>query len=264
MPVFSKANLKKRYEFLIKESDYRHLEYSGDQRSHFIWKEYVYERLRDAVSQAVVFFIEQNPAPSPETDCYLRPASMPYKNMIVVFTDQLGNLTNSLHYLNFHQVHLWDTTVFDDVSNYRMESLLHWVEANDDGSFPVGTGTKGSFYAPAGSQMGYKEIDISDAVFSLFENLSSQRDPYMPVTNKNKKTREGKTGNLTKFLRIKAGQTMNVSTGESRDYQPRREHDVRGHWRIFSNGNKTWVRSHKRGDGTLGTIKKTYILEAAE
>lgn len=38
------------------------------------------------------------------------------------------------------------------------------------------------------------------------------------------------------------------------------EHQVRGHWRKLRSGNKTWVRSHKRGDPKLGIVKQEYVV----
>lgn len=45
----------------------------------------------------------------------------------------------------------------------------------------------------------------------------------------------------------------------------KREHDVMGHWRHYRNADgslkrKVWIRSHKRGDATLGVVIKDYQL----
>lgn len=41
----------------------------------------------------------------------------------------------------------------------------------------------------------------------------------------------------------------------------RREHGVRRHLRRYKSGRTTWVREHVRGDASLGSIKKRYIVE---
>lgn len=100
-------------------------------------------------------------------------------------------------------------------------------------------------------------------MFQILGNIQSQ--PSMtPVTAGNRDIKSGVTGDRHKFYRINTTPTMGVSSGMTRDYQPRRNHQVRGHWRTYANGNRTWVRSHKRGDEGLGIITKDYILEAGE
>jgi len=39
-----------------------------------------------------------------------------------------------------------------------------------------------------------------------------------------------------------------------------RLHDVRGHWRQLKNGRRVWVKSHKRGDESLGVVESEYDL----
>lgn len=104
---------------------------------------------------------------------------------------------------------------------------------------------------------------ILTGMFKILGNIQSQ--PSMtPVTAGNRDIKSGVTGDQHKFYRINTTPTMGVSSGMTRDYQPRRNHQVRGHWRTYANGNRTWVRSHKRGDEGLGIITKDYILEAGE
>ncbi len=97
-------------------------------------------------------------------------------------------------------------------------------------------------------------------------NISSQAktNNIRPVTAGNRDVAAPVVGDEHKFYRITNAPTMQVETGMTRDYQPRRNHGVRGHWRTFPNGKKTWVRSHRRGDENLGTISKDYFIEAAE
>lgn len=45
-----------------------------------------------------------------------------------------------------------------------------------------------------------------------------------------------------------------------KDCNGKRLHDVRGHFRRYSNGKISWIKSHKRGDASLGIITKDYKL----
>lgn len=47
-------------------------------------------------------------------------------------------------------------------------------------------------------------------------------------------------------------------------YSPRRNHEVRGHFRNYKSGKRVWIPNHKRGDESLGVITKDYVVEAAE
>lgn len=111
-----------------------------------------------------------------------------------------------------------------------------------------------------------REIIKINTVADFFQNLQScKKNEYAkPVTKKNKEIRDGISGDKHKYYRVVLQPTMGVDTGETRDYQPRRNHEVRGHWRTYANGQRTWVRSHRRGDETLGKVSKTYLLEAAQ
>jgi hypothetical protein len=40
----------------------------------------------------------------------------------------------------------------------------------------------------------------------------------------------------------------------------KRLHDVRGHWRTYRSGTRVWIRSHQRGDESLGIVQKEYSL----
>lgn len=39
---------------------------------------------------------------------------------------------------------------------------------------------------------------------------------------------------------------------KNRPRKPIIEHDVRGHWRHYKDGRKVWIKSHRRGDSTIG------------
>lgn len=40
----------------------------------------------------------------------------------------------------------------------------------------------------------------------------------------------------------------------------KKEHDVRGHWRHYPSGAKVWVRAHRRGDPSLGSVTKVITI----
>lgn len=45
---------------------------------------------------------------------------------------------------------------------------------------------------------------------------------------------------------------------------PRRHHEVRGHWRLYKKTNtRVWIKSHGRGDKSVGVIHKDYELTRA-
>tara|TARA_R110002020_G_scaffold297278_3_gene513080 strand:+ start:888 stop:2201 length:1314 start_codon:yes stop_codon:yes gene_type:complete len=59
--------------------------------------------------------------------------------------------------------------------------------------------------------------------------------------------------------------TIDPSIKSISDYRKRFEphhnnkyHSVRGHWRHYKTGKKTWIESHHRGDESLGIIEKEY------
>lgn len=43
-------------------------------------------------------------------------------------------------------------------------------------------------------------------------------------------------------------------------YSPRRNHEVRGHFRNYKSGKRVWIPNHKRGDESLGIITKDYVV----
>lgn len=48
---------------------------------------------------------------------------------------------------------------------------------------------------------------------------------------------------------------------DNKDSSGKRLHDVRGHFRHYSNGKISWINPHKRGDASLGIITKDYKLD---
>lgn len=77
-------------------------------------------------------------------------------------------------------------------------------------------------------------------------------------------------------VRIRRGDTVRYVRAplvrlppQARDVQTdeiirRREHAVRGHWRILRSGARVWVRSHRRGDDALGTVQTNYEIGTIE
>jgi len=70
-------------------------------------------------------------------------------------------------------------------------------------------------------------------------------------------------------------ETMEVGLPKERGHQirdqvfvdgvgiPKRRHEVRGHIRRYKDGRKVWVKSHERGDLSMGRVHKEYILKKA-
>lgn len=187
---------------------------------------------------------------------------MPFNNAIFVVLKN-GRFDYFLHYLacetseGFEQIFScfspkgkkdYFVSLFIYRENSKVWDLCFW---NDEGNKKEDTA---------------REIIKINTVADFFQNLQScKKNEYAkPVTKKNKEIRDGISGDKHKYYRVVLQPTMGVDTGETRDYQPRRNHEVRGHWRTYANGQRTWVRSHRRGDETLGKISKTYLLEAAQ
>lgn len=57
------------------------------------------------------------------------------------------------------------------------------------------------------------------------------------------------------------GKTIIPKGFEKAHESSRRQHTVRGHWRRYRNGKRTWVKAHIRGDARLGIITKDYVLK---
>ena len=55
----------------------------------------------------------------------------------------------------------------------------------------------------------------------------------------------------------KGHQMLDVIVGVG---SPKRRHEVRGHIRKYKDGKRVWIKSHERGDLSLGKVHKDYIL----
>lgn len=66
-----------------------------------------------------------------------------------------------------------------------------------------------------------------------------------------------------KIISIKPN-VLNDMGYNKKDKNGKRLHDVRGHFRRYSNGKISWIKSHKRGDASLGIITKDYKLNFKE
>jgi|GEM_PF-5973410 len=79
------------------------------------------------------------------------------------------------------------------------------------------------------------------------------------------KIRHGKVRPLNTFHRLKLAlpkEHIIIKANEIGYGTPKRQHDVRGHFRVLKNPHRRiWIRSHKRGDPSLGVIMKDYVLD---
>ena len=93
-----------------------------------------------------------------------------------------------------------------------------------------------------------------------------------------RKVERKKGGDKRSFNGFKKGdsfETMEVGLPKERGHQirdqvfvdgvgiPKRRHEVRGHIRRYKNGMKVWVKSHERGDLSMGRVHKEYVLKKA-
>ena len=79
------------------------------------------------------------------------------------------------------------------------------------------------------------------------------------------KIKYGKVRPLNTFHRLKLAlpkEHIIIKANEIGYGTPKRQHDVRGHFRVLKNPHRRiWIRSHKRGDPSLGVIMKDYVLD---
>jgi hypothetical protein len=81
-------------------------------------------------------------------------------------------------------------------------------------------------------------------------------------SNKVKKLKEKSDEHKT--YRVRYNKPPEGSRASPLFYSPRRNHEVRGHFRNYKSGKRVWISNHKRGDESLGVITKDYVVEAAE
>lgn len=81
-------------------------------------------------------------------------------------------------------------------------------------------------------------------------------------SNKVKKLKEKSDEHKT--YRVRYNKPPEGSRASPLFYSPRRNHEVRGHFRNYKSGKRVWIPNHKRGDESLGVITKDYVVEAAE
>ena len=81
-------------------------------------------------------------------------------------------------------------------------------------------------------------------------------------SNKVKKLKEKSDEHKT--YRVRYNKPPEGSRASPLFYSPRRNHEVRGHFRNYKSGKRVWIPNHKRGDESLGVITKDYLVEAAE
>lgn len=233
----------------------------------------LYEMLAERVDEARVFWVDMDAIvrttgvgvfESRRGSAANRPISvpkMPFTDVVVNVPVENGNVF-CLHYHETQWGQFWNTTFLRPKAAKKVPTqsiILGKYHLEKDG-----------FSLPFMEDMnGYLKIQsqvqaASDNIFAVFDQLKVGQAETKPVTGGNREVRDGIVGDQHKFYRINLIPSDRVETGMTRDYQPRRDHEVRGHWRTYKSGKRTWIRSHRRGDETLGTIAKTYIVDAAE
>ena len=84
---------------------------------------------------------------------------------------------------------------------------------------------------------------------------------------KGRKVRYGKilprSSHITLRVDLPKARGVTLTTRTAVDGAMRREHEVRGHWRVYKKtGKRSWVKSHKRGNRLQGSITKDYDLRS--
>ena len=239
--------------------------------------------LRKDLNHAHVFWIDEEVfadvngyslfKPPENTKVHLEPPEyLPFSNVIVNVPAREREVVFSLHCYDMGER-------YDEEGDFTV-SLLFWnftsfrLSGKIDNDFhPLIVSFNSSVEFPFLFQF-HKEADddeiemrktfgayVSQNVFKLFSSLETAAVETKPVTVTNREIRPGVVGDAHKYQRISLAPKKVCGSGVARDYQPRRKHEVRGHWRKYKSGAQVWVPAHSRGNASLGTVEKTYIIE---
>lgn len=268
--------LKIHYKHIMREIDREVTEFistAEDGKYYEGMNAHLYEMFAERVDEARVFWVDMEAIVRTtgvgvfesrrgnKIDRAIRFPKMPFQDVVANVPFENGNVL-CIHYHENQSGRFWNSTFLRPKASKKVPlgSLImgKWHTHEDGFSLPFMRDMNGYMKLQTELQ------SASENVFSVFENLTGAQTETTPVTGGNREIRDGVVGDDHKFYRINLIPSDRVETGMTRDYQPRRDHEVRGHWRTYKSGKRTWVRSHRRGDETLGTIAKTYIVDAAE
>lgn len=94
----------------------------------------------------------------------------------------------------------------------------------------------------------------------LLTRARNKKSRSILTMNRNKVSVFYKSGDAVNFTRL-----MDPNKLPDPNYEPpepgssgikKKEHEVIGHWRTYKSGVRVWVKAHKRGDPSLGTVTK--------
>jgi hypothetical protein len=216
--------------------------------------------------------------PPEDTKVHLEPPEhLPFSNVIVNVPAREYGVVFSLHCYDMGEGYVGEG--YDDEGDFA-GSMLVWNFTSfllsgkiDNGFHPLIVAFNSLVELPFLFQFHKEEDDdtieirqnfgayVSQSVFKLFSSLETAAVETKPVTVTNREIRPGVVGDAHKYQRISLAPKKVCGSGVARDYQPRRKHEVRGHWRKYKSGAQVWVPAHSRGNASLGTVEKTYIIE---
>jgi len=93
--------------------------------------------------------------------------------------------------------------------------------------------------------------------------INTERETIPTVGYKRSTLKNGKIIKLpeTRLVVIRPDSARKVYEKSEPTGIKHRDHEVRRHLRNYKNGKTAWVREHRRGDKSIGTVNKRYIVE---
>ena len=88
------------------------------------------------------------------------------------------------------------------------------------------------------------------------QDMRAKTQKHVPVDSGNRLQALGREGDTFRYAPIDNLFRSTVRRGEGGSGIRKRDHAVLGHWRTYKNGNRVWVKAHRRGDKSLGTVTR--------
>jgi len=160
--------------------------------------------------------------------------------------------------------HCWMETPWLGILAYCPdEKRVHVRSWNRDGKHPT------SFWFRDFTEKGLSDLETIvkaqyfQAAYTLHTYTERAAEVSVNTLSRNAPSAYRREGDTLRFARIDdlasaAGQAR--QRGYERPAEPSgirmRDHAVRGHWRTFPSGVRVWVRPHRRGDASIGTVTR--------
>ena len=194
-------------------------------------------------------------------------------NVVLAFNYEfLAKLNNKfikdikrINEIDFYEFFWYENEVIGAFCHFSIEDQTLSIETFDLIGKPMGKFEKkvDQDHVNEWSYLSHSErLIASQIIFALHLITISRRNKKQSIftAQRNKASVYYREGDVLKWKRI-----WDMNKLPSPEYVPpepglsgirKKEHDVIGHYRIYKNGAKVWVRPHKRGDPTLGVVTK--------